>query len=253
MKQTLRAALVSSLFASSAALAQGVEMNMNIQVDEDGNATSANIQMQGKDENGAAAGVDMRMRGGTRTSTDENGAAAGVDMRVRGGTRTSTSTTTTTTTHTQVKVNGRVQSEEHYTETTESGPARARPVPSRPPPEPAYRDCGTDRDPGCTLSRDGKYAMDRDAWRGFYQSLKSQPNEITREEMTEKMLKRNYLTAAQLGLVLDLFPNEITRLEVAKNAANHVVNPQHALGFSSKWHNSIFAGEYTDLISEQQP
>jgi hypothetical protein len=226
-------------------------MNMNIQVDEDGNATSANIQMQGTDENGAAAGVDMRMRGGTRTSTDENGAAAGVDMRVRGGTRTST--TTTTTTHTQVKVNGRVQSEEHYTETTESGPARARPVPSRPPPEPAYRDCGTDRDPGCTLSRDGKYAMDRDAWRGFYQSLKSQPNEITREEMTEKMLKRNYLTAAQLGLVLDLFPNEITRLEVAKNAANHVVNPQHALGFSSKWHNSIFAGEYTDLISEQQP
>jgi hypothetical protein len=126
-------------------------------------------------------------------------------------------------------------------------------VPSRPPPEPAYRDCGTDRDPGCTLSRDGKYAMDRDAWRGFYQSLKSQPNEITREEMTEKMLKRNYLTAVQLGLVLDLFPNEITRLEVAKNAANHVVNPQHALGFSSKWHNSIFAGEYTDLISEQQP
>jgi len=251
MKQTLRAALVSSLFASSAALAQGVDMNMNIQVDEDGNATSANIQMQGTDENGAAAGVDMRMRGGTRTSTDENGAAAGVDMRVRGGTRTST--TTTTTTHTQVKVNGRVQSEEHYTETTESGPARARPVPSRPPPEPAYRDCGTDRDPGCTLSRDGKYAMDRDAWRGFYQSLKSQPNEITREEMTEKMLKRNYLTAAQLGLVLDLFPNEITRLEVARNAANHVVNPQHALGFSSKWHNSIFAGEYTDLISEQQP
>ena len=251
MKRTLRAALVSSLFASSAALAQGVDMNMNIQVDEDGNATSANIQMQGTDENGAAAGVDMRMRGGTRTSTDENGAAAGVDMRVRGGTRTST--TTTTTTHTQVKVNGRVQSEEHYTETTESGPARARPVPSRPPPEPAYRDCGTDRDPGCTLSRDGKYAMDRDAWRGFYQSLKSQPNEITREEMTEKMLKRNYLTAAQLGLVLDLFPNEITRLEVARNAANHVVNPQHALGFSSKWHNSIFAGEYTDLISEQQP
>lgn len=227
MKQILRAALVSSLFASSAALAQGVEMNMNIQVDEDGNPTSANIQMQGSDENGEAAGVNMRVRG--------------------------SSTTTTTTTRTQVKVNGVVQSDEHYTETTESGPARARPMPPPPPPEPAFRDCGTGRDPGCTMSRDGKYAMDAETWRGFYQSLKSQPNEITREEMTEKMLKRNYLTAAQLGLMLDLFPNEITRLDVAKNAANHVVNPQHALGFSSKWQNSISAGEYTDLISEQQP
>jgi len=227
VKQILRAALVSSLFASSAALAQGVEMNMNIQVDEDGNPTSANIQMQGSDENGEAAGVNMRVRG--------------------------SSTTTTTTTRTQVKVNGVVQSDEHYTETTESGPARARPMPPPPPPEPAFRDCGTGRDPGCTMSRDGKYAMDAETWRGFYQSLKSQPNEITREEMTEKMLKRNYLTAAQLGLMLDLFPNEITRLDVAKNAANHVVNPQHALGFSSKWQNSISAGEYTDLISEQQP
>jgi hypothetical protein len=103
------------------------------------------------------------------------------------------------------------------------------------------------------MTRDGKYAMDAETWRGFYQSLKSQPNEITREEMTEKMLKRNYLTAAQLGLMLDLFPNEITRLDVAKNAATHVVNPQHALGFSSKWQNSISASEYTDLISEQQP
>jgi hypothetical protein len=54
-------------------------------------------------------------------------------------------------------------------------------------------------------------------------------------------------------MLLDLFQNEISRLEVAKVAAAHVVNPQHALGFSSKWQNSISAGEYTDLISEQQP
>ena len=229
MKQILRAVLVSSLFASSAALAQGVEMNMNIQVDEDGNPTSANIQMQGTDENGAAAGVNMRVRG-------------------------STSTSTTTTTRTQVKVNGVVQTEESYTETTQSGPApTARPLPPPPPPQPAFRDCGTGRDPGCTMTRDGKYAMDAETWKGFYQSLKSQPNEISREEMTEKMLKRNYLTALQLGLLLDLFPNEITRLDVAKNAATHVVNPQHALGFSSKWQNSISAEEYTEMIAEQQP
>lgn len=229
MKQILRAVLVSSLFASSAALAQGVNMNMNIQVDDEGNPTSANIQMNASDEEGGA----------------------GVNMRVHGGTSTTTSTTTTTTTRTRTR-NG-VKIEESNTETTESGPAMARPMPPPPPSAPAYRDCGTGSDAGCTLSRDGKYAMDGETWKGFYQSLKAQPNEITRQEMTEKMLKRNYLTAAQLGLVLDLFRNEISRLEVAKTAAPHVVNPQHALGFSSKWQNSISAGEYTDLISEQQP
>jgi hypothetical protein len=227
VKQILRAALVSSLFASSAALAQSIEMNMNVQVDEDGNPTSANIQMMGMDENGAAAGMNMRVHG---------------------------SSTTTTTTRSQVKVNGAVQTEESYTETTQTRPApAARPMPPPPPPAPAFRDCGTGRDPGCTMTRDGKYAMDAETWKGFYQSLKSQPNEISREEMAAKMLKRHYLTAMQLGLLLDLFQNEITRLDVAKNAATHVVNPQHALGFSSKWKNSISAEEYTEMIAEQQP
>ncbi|HYI01157.1 DUF4476 domain-containing protein [Hyalangium sp.] len=221
MKQILRAALVSSLFASSAALAQDVEMNMNIQVDEDGNPTSANIQMRAEDENGEVQGANVRVRG------------------------SSTSTTT------RVKVRGGVQTEEHYTETTGSEPTHMRRRPPPPSSEPAFRDCGTGRDPGCTAMRDGNYAMDADTWRGFYQALKSQHNEITREEMAEKMLKRNYLTAAQLGLLLDLFQNEITRLDVAKFSAPHVVNPQHALGFSSKWQNSISAGEYTELISEQ--
>ncbi|RKH74649.1 DUF4476 domain-containing protein [Corallococcus aberystwythensis] len=116
--------------------------------------------------------------------------------------------------------------------------------------EPSYRDCGTNSDEGCLMRRDGQLPMDATTWRGFYQSLKSENNEIVREEKAEKMLKRVYLTAAQFGMVLDLFNNEITRLDVAKVAAPHVVNPQHALGFSSKWKNSISGSEYTDIITE---
>jgi hypothetical protein len=229
VKQIMRAALVSSLFASTAVLAQDVEMNMNVQVDENG-MPSTNIQMKGPD--GEEQGVKMKVRAG--------GAGANMEIKVKGG----------------------VQTTESYSEShteTRSYPQpppqpQARPVPPPPAPmESAFRDCGTGRDPGCTMTRDGKYAMDGDVWNGFYQSLKSQPNEITREEMTEKMLKKNYLTAKQMGLLLDLFNNEITRLDVAKFSASHVVNPQHALGFSSKWNNSISAGEYTEMISEQQP
>jgi len=203
-------------------------MNMNVQVDEDG-MPNANIQMHGMGADGEEQGVKMKVRAG--------GANTNMQIKVKGNVQTTESHS------------------ESYTETSSPPPQHHGRPHHRPPPpsEPSFRDCGTGRDPGCTMSRDGKYAMDADTWRGFYQSLKSQPNEITREEMTEKMLKKNYLTAAQLGLVLDLFNNEITRLDVAKFSASHVVNPQHALGFSSKWNNSISAGEYTELISEQQP
>jgi hypothetical protein len=234
VKQILRAALVSSLFASSMALAQGVEMNMNVEVDEDG-MPAANIQMQGTDENGQVQGVNMKVRGGT-TSTS------------------SSSSSSTTSMGMEVKVKGSGMQQPQPQPAVAPAPAPARPMPPPPPAAPAFRDCGAvANDPGCTMMRDGKYPMDAETWRGFYQSLKSQPNEISREEMAEKMLKRNYLTAAQYSLLLDLFVNEISRLDVAKTAASHVVNPQHALGFSSKWKNSISAEEYTEMIAEQQP
>jgi hypothetical protein len=228
VKQILRAALVSSLFASSIALAQGVEMNMNVEVDEDG-MPSAEIKMQGMDENGQVQGVNMKVRGGT-TSTSSSSTSTSMEVKVKG------------------------------TGMQQPPPPQPAVLPSRPmpppppPPAQAFRDCGVvANDPGCTMMRDGKYPMDGETWRGFYQSLKSQANEISRQEQAEKMLKRNYLTATQYGLLLDLFVNEITRLDVAKNSASHVVNPQHALGFSSKWKNGISAEEYTEMISEQQP
>ncbi|HEX8704742.1 MAG TPA: DUF4476 domain-containing protein [Myxococcaceae bacterium] len=232
MKQILRAALVASLFASSAVLAQEVEMNMNVQVDEDG-MPNANIQMMGVGADGEAQGVKMKVRAG--------GANANMNVKVKGNVQT---TETYSESYTETST----------TSSTSSPPPQRHVRPSPPPPsEPMYRDCGTGRDPGCTMTRNGQYAMDADIWNGFYQALKSQNSELTREEMAEKMLKKNYLTAQQFGLVLDLFKSELTRMDVAKVAAPRVVNPQHAMGFSSKWNSSISAGEYSELISEQQP
>ena len=178
------------------------------------------------DEDGNANGANIQVQAG------DGMGGVHMNMKVKGGTVTTHQETTTVVTHEEYRTN--------------------QPPPSAPPP-PAFRDCGTGNDPGCTMMRDGKYAMDGETWSGFYKSLKSQSNEISRQEMSDKMLKRMYLTAAQMSRLLDLFPNEITRLEVAKVAAAHVVDPQHALGFSSKWQNSISAGEYTDMIAEQQP
>ena len=60
------------------------------------------------------------------------------------------------------------------------------------------------------------------------------------------------LTAAQLGLLLDLFANEIYRFDVAKFCAPRVVNPMHALGLSGKFNNSIYQRDYVDLMSKQR-
>jgi hypothetical protein len=93
--------------------------------------------------------------------------------------------------------------------------------------------------------------MDAQVFSGFMRSLRAVMNEITREDMCEKMLARNGLTAMQLGQVLDLFNNEITRLDVAKTAAPKVVNPQHALELSTKFNNSFSAEEFVEIYSGQ--
>jgi hypothetical protein len=125
-----------------------------------------------------------------------------------------------------------------------------------PPPPPAGsiygRDCGTGSDPGCTMRRRGELPMDAETFSGFLQALKGTANEITREEQANDMLASNYLTALQLSKVLDLFQNEITRLDVAKVAAPKVVNPKHALGYASKFQNSIRGSEYTKLMAAQR-
>lgn len=117
----------------------------------------------------------------------------------------------------------------------------------------AFRDCGTGpSDPGCTMHKNGQLPMDAVTFDGVLKTLRAQRNTITREEMATKMLARNFLTAAQLGLIIDAFADHgITQLDVAKAAAPNVVNPQHALSHSTKFTNSISAEEYVEVMSAQ--
>ncbi|MCA2979472.1 MAG: DUF4476 domain-containing protein [Myxococcaceae bacterium] len=114
------------------------------------------------------------------------------------------------------------------------------------------RDCGTGpSDVGCAMSRNGVTPMDAQVFGGFMRSLRGVSNELTREDMCERMLARSGLTAMQLGQVLDLFSNELTRLDVAKQAAPRVVNPQHALELSTKFNNGFHAEEFVEVYTGQ--
>lgn len=133
-------------------------------------------------------------------------------------------------------------------------PPNVPPPPVQPPAPPVVqRDCGTGNDVGCVMARDGQYPMDAGTWNGFLAALRSNPNESLRQRTAEDMFRRAYVTAFQLGMVLDLFPNENLRLIVARFAAPRVVNPQHALGFASKWRNPALASQYSQLMSAQLP
>ena len=132
-------------------------------------------------------------------------------------------------------------------------PYNQQPPPPPPPPGNAMRDCGTGpQDPGCGMRRNGLWAMDANAWVGFYASLRANPNELVRNSMVQQTLMSQAITAAQLGLLMDLFVNELTRLEMAKFCATRVVNPMHAIGLSAKFRNSLLAQEYVTVMGRQQ-
>lgn len=220
MNPLARAVLASSLFVSSVALAQDVEMNMNVDVD-DQDMPSANISVKTSGPNSEEANMNVQAGG------------AKIEMKVKAPT---------------VKV----EVEEHHEERREVRRREPEVVHVKTVhTETVVRDCGTGEDPGCTMKRNGEYAMDAETFRGIMKSLKSTGNELTREDMAEKMFKRNYLTAKQFGQVLDLFENELTKLDVAKTVAPKVVNPQHALGFSSKWENDLNGEDYVEIMSAQ--
>jgi hypothetical protein len=234
MKNMVRAVLASSLFASTAAFAQDVQMNMNVHVDDDADMPSANVTIKGTD---GQEGVDMQVHGGARMNVNVKGNATRTEQRREEREAR------------QEREERREEREERRARRSEDDnqdSARGNSMSE------LFRNCGTvTNDPGCTMRRDGQLPMDATTFSGVIQSLKAVSNELTREEMVEKMSKRNYFTALQFGKVLDLFQNELTRLDVAKEAAPHVVNPQHALGFSSKWKNSLTADEYVEVMSGQ--
>jgi hypothetical protein len=132
-------------------------------------------------------------------------------------------------------------------------PPPVQPLPPPVQPPVVRRDCGTGNDIGCGLPRDGQYAMDAASWNGFLNTLRGTPNEGARQRTCESTFQRAYVTAFQLGMVLDLFPNESTRFIVARFAAPRVVNPQQALAFASKWQNGAIGAQYTQLMTAQLP
>ena len=122
-----------------------------------------------------------------------------------------------------------------------------------PPPPPPSRDCGTGLDdPGCGTTRSGGWAMDRPTWDGFMRSMRDTISEMAKRDMCRDVFSNRYLTARQLSMVMDLFISEYDKLEVAKFAAPHVVDPGNAFGLSTKFLSTQKKRDFMALMSAQR-
>ncbi len=125
------------------------------------------------------------------------------------------------------------------------------PGPSYPPPLVQQRDCGTGPDLGCTMMRDGRWAMDAATFQGFQRALQANNGDLMRQQTAQTMFTSQYVTAVQFGLVLDMFNSEMSKMQVAQSAARRLVNPQHAIGYAEKFNNSLYQQQYTQLMAAQ--
>ncbi len=117
----------------------------------------------------------------------------------------------------------------------------------------AQRDCGTGHDVGCTMMRDGRAAMDAATFSGFMRSMQSNSSEMMRAQTLQTLFATNYVTAIQFGMMLDLFGSEMIKLQAAQNGAPRVVNPQHAIGYASKFSSDMYRTAYTQFMAQQPP
>jgi hypothetical protein len=111
------------------------------------------------------------------------------------------------------------------------------------------RDCGTGSDPGCDLVRFGRYPMNGAAFGGLMTALRATRSDLTRESIATKGIGNNLITAAQLGVVMDAFSSDLSRLDVVKAVASNVVDPEHALQHSTKFRSSLSSEDYVGLMT----
>lgn len=121
------------------------------------------------------------------------------------------------------------------------------------PPPAAERDCGTGKDdPGCNTPRNGNLPMLADLYLGIFENLKATRNELVRKDMIVQTLEKQYVTARQFTAILDLFNNELVKMDVARAGAPKLVDPVRAIAYGPKIRNSLTRQEFLTLINEQQ-
>lgn len=121
--------------------------------------------------------------------------------------------------------------------------AAAPPPVAAAPAAPAYN-CWQDGDPGCSRTKNGQHAMDRDAFNALQTSVRSaSPHVFQMLDRFKTSIGNGYLTSRQLGVIVEMFkPHVFQMLDAVKAAAPKLVDPQNGAGISEKFSPHVFQG-----------
>ncbi|MEZ0313432.1 MAG: RICIN domain-containing protein [Myxococcota bacterium] len=131
---------------------------------------------------------------------------------------------------------------------------RRDPTPSQPDLRPRMqgdrRDCGTGNDdPGCNMQRNGDYPMEGTAFNAMLTGIKSTPAEPQRVNMVRQMVVNKWITAQQLGVIIDLFRSETQALEAVRGAAHRVIDRDNLSVNITKFRSTPNKQAYTKIIA----
>jgi hypothetical protein len=119
-----------------------------------------------------------------------------------------------------------------------------------PPPPPAYAatDCGTGfDDPGCNFTRPNK-PLTRGDLDALITAMRGARWEGQRVDVLRDQLGPRFLTARQLGMVLDQFRQDPLKLEAARVAVPRLVDPQNAAALTSRFLSPDMQRDYRALL-----
>jgi hypothetical protein len=119
-----------------------------------------------------------------------------------------------------------------------------------PPPPPAFAatDCGTGfDDPGCNFTRPNK-PMTRGELDALMAAMRNARWEAQRVDALRENLGPRFLTARQLGMILDLFRQDPLKLEAARVAVPRLVDPQNAAALTSRFLSPDMQRDFRALL-----
>jgi len=117
--------------------------------------------------------------------------------------------------------------------------------------DPTNCGAGSD-DPGCAMNRNGSKPLDQREFTATLDNLRRHREENQRHNELGPLFNNRVMTARQLGALIDLFPNEAVKLEVAKERARSVLDPEHLRVFGAHFHNPSYRQQYEATVQNAE-
>lgn len=112
-------------------------------------------------------------------------------------------------------------------------------------------DCGAGPELGCSMTRNGLVAIDRQTFQTSLAIVTAEKNDKKRLKLALTAFATSALTAAQLAVLLDQLPDDKARFDAASAFMNRVINPADAVAYGTRFKSLDVRAKYASLVQLQ--